>query len=224
MIYKVTFHLDGTGLYYDPFEPIHLDALLAWCLAGLHRLEDHHPLQRDEAPCEVPLPLCRQHIGDTWIWRASALFPEGPQADGLVYWRKRFRVSRAAWTDGSPNLTNGVYREYNMPVPLLLCHRMVAWGDGSAKEARKLLKAVRFLGKKRAHGRGRIVGLEVTPSGRESAIVHERRALRWIPTPEGLRRVRPRPPYWNAVGRVACCEVGDPIGVEAFERIAEGGK
>ena len=24
--------------------------------------------------------------------------------------------------------------------------------------------------------------------------------------------------------RVACCEVGDSIGVEAFERIAEGGK
>jgi hypothetical protein len=212
MIYQVTFHLDGTGLYYDPFEPIHLDALLSWCLAGLHRLEDHHPLQRDEEPCEVPLPLKKLHLGDTWIWRASALVPEGPQADGLRYWRKRFRTSRVDWTSGSPNLTNGVYREYNMPVPLLLCQRMVAWGDGSAKEARKLLgRQVKHLGKKRAYGLGRVVGIEVTPSERMSAIVHEGRALRWIPSAGGLRLVRPRPPYWNIVGRVSCCEVGDEV-------------
>jgi CRISPR type IV-associated protein Csf3 len=211
MIYQVTFHLDGTGVYYDPFEPIHLDALLAWCLAPIHR-QQQGPLQRDDPPEEVPLPLLRQHYGDIWVWRASALFPEGPQADGLTYWRKRFRQYALEWTKGSPNLQSGVYREYNMPLPQLLCHRMVAWGDGSAKEARKLLKQIKHLGKKRAYGRGRVVGLEVTEAPVTSALLREGMALRWLPDANGVRLVRPRPPYWNSVGRVTCCEVGAEYG------------
>jgi hypothetical protein len=207
MIYQVTFHLDGTGLYYDPFEPIHLDALLAWCLAPVHR-RVQSPLQRDEEPEEVPLPLLREHRGNVWFWRASALFPEGPQADGLTYWRKRFRQHAVEWTRGSPNLQNGVYREYNMPLPQLLCHRLVGWGDGAAHDARRLLRQIRHLGRKRAYGRGQIVGLEVSEAREESAVVQAGVALRWLPDEQGVRLVRPRPPYWNNVGRVHCCEVG----------------
>lgn len=36
-------------------------------------------------------------------------------------------------------------------------------------------------------------------------------AMRWIPKPGGTRLVRPKPPYWNAVGRVKCLEVGENI-------------
>lgn len=208
MIYKVTFHLDGTGIYYDPFEPPHLDALLAWCLSPIHR-HCHTPLQRDDLPEEVPLPLRRLDIGETWIYRASALFPQGEQADALMYWRKRFRQQVVHWTTGSPNLQNGPYRDYNMPVPLLLIHHMIAWGDGNAKEARKLLKQIKHLGKKRAYGKGQVVGLEVEACDVQSVITHDNHALRWLPNPEGTRLVRPRPPYWNAVGRIMCCEIGD---------------
>ena len=35
MLFKVTFELDGTGVYFNPAEPIHLDALLAWALEAL---------------------------------------------------------------------------------------------------------------------------------------------------------------------------------------------
>ena len=34
------------------------------------------------------------------------------------------------------------------------------------------------------------------------------RAMRWLPDKNGARVVRTRPPYWNIVDAVPCCEVG----------------
>jgi len=33
-----------------------------------------------------------------------------------------------------------------------------------------------------------------------------------LPAGDGVRRVRPRPPYWNPHGAVPCCEVGAEVG------------
>lgn len=211
MIFKVTFHLDGTGVYYDPSEPLHLDALLAFALSKIHC--KNVDITRDDTPDEIPLPLMKQHFGPEWVWCASALFPEGDQADGLVYWRKKFRTSFADWTSGSPNLTNGIYREYNMPVPLTLCHRMVAWGDGNRKACLRLLrKNIKSLGKKRAHGHGNVTAIEAVEDNEvASAIFKDGHTLRFIPDESAERRVRPRPPYWNINGAVKCAEIGTKI-------------
>jgi len=208
---KIAFTLDGTGLYYDPREPLHLDALLAWSLAPYHCGGGEAP-SRDEEPIDIPLPLESWHIGGAWGWKASALFPDGDQAESLQFWRKKFRQSRAELSSGTPNLQNGTYREWNMPLPLLLVPRMIAWAVGDRKRVDQILRRhVKYLGKKRAYGKGRVTGICVEWCEEDHALSLAGRATRWLPAPNGTRLVRPRPPYWNNLDRVKCCEIGDAL-------------
>jgi CRISPR type IV-associated protein Csf3 len=204
MIFKVTFTLDGSGVYYDANEPIHLDALLAWVLAPK---QGFRHVTRDDEPAIIELPLKRKHYGEHWVWCASALFPVGPTGEDLQFWRKRFRASRAELTSGSPNLTNGTFREWNQPVPLLLCTRLVAWGNGDASAVRKALREVTHLGKKRAHGYGKITNCTVESCDNDYSIYNKDGcANRFIPDPRGTRKVRPIPPYWNQHGSIHCLD------------------
>lgn len=206
----ITFHLDGTGIYYDPAEPPTLDGILA---AAVCRWHVHgEPPARDETPAEIPLPLRKWEIGMEWGWRASALFPDGESFESLQHWRKRFRQSRAELTTGSPNLTNGPYRDWNNPLPLLLAPRMIGYAFGEAgKIRRELRRSVKHLGKKRAYGRGAIIEIDVVEADADWSLCKDGAATRWLPSPDGTRLVRPRPPYWNTVGRVLCCEIGAPV-------------
>lgn len=207
---RVVVHLDGTGIYYDPAEPIMLDALLA---AAVCRWHVHgEPPARDDAPDDIPLPLARWTIGDTWGWRASALLPDGPSFEGIQYWRKRLRQGRLELSAGSPNTTNGPWRDWNMPLPLLLVARMVGYAVGEAgKIRRELRRSIKALGKKRAHGRGAVVGIDVDEIDEDWSLCRDGIAQRWLPQADGSRLVRPRPPYWNIVGRVQCCEIGSLV-------------
>lgn len=205
---KITLHLDGAGIYHDPAEPLHLDALLAVDLAT--KQFGHRHLTRADVPDDVRLPLERSRVNGHLVWHASALLPDGPTAETTRHWRARFRQDRApGLTRGSPNLTNGVYRDWNMPVPLLLCHRMVAYARGNRREVLRVLRRITHLGKKRAHGHGRVIRVEVDRIDEDRSLVHEGRAMRWLPHTGGTRRVRPCPPYWNPHGQVDCVEVGD---------------
>lgn len=217
--HRITFHLDGTGVYYDPYEPLMLDGILAVAFMPLVRARrgevyEHEEIGRDEPPYEVPLPLAKWHVGDVWGWRASALFPQGETAETLTYWRKRLRQDRIEITEGAPNLTNGIYRDWNMPLPKLLCRKMVAYcvtDREGRRDIRRQLERIKYLGKKRAHGHGRIVGIEVAKCDEDFSTERDGRLTRWMPREDGTRLVRPRPPYWNNVGRVACAEIGDPV-------------
>jgi hypothetical protein len=205
---KITFQLDGTGVYYDPHEPLMLDSILA--AACSHHHVHGEPPARDEEPFDVPLPLSRWQHSGTWGYRASALFPEGDTLETLRFWRKRLRQNRIELTDGSPNLTNGIYRDWNMPLPLLLCRSMVAHAVGERREVRRELRRnIRWLGKKRAHGHGRVVDIEVENCEHDYSIERDGVMTRWMPQEGGTRLVRPRPPYWNICGRVACNEIGE---------------
>ena len=212
MNFKIIFQLDGTGIYYDAAEPPHLDALLVWTLAPMQTTRTD--IDRSDTPDNIQIPLRTSKVQGHPVWHASALFPEHEGVETLRFWRKKFDQNRIGLTTGSPNLTNGVYREYNMPVPLLLVPRLVAYASGNCKEVKRLLrKNIRSLGKKRAYGYGRVVhiGCEETPE--DYSLVQDGRAMRWLPKMDGSpfdRQVRTRPPYWNMVDRVSCCEVGDP--------------
>ena len=205
---KITFHLDGSGIYLDPREPIMLDGLLAWALAPFHCHGD--PPTRDEMPDDIPLPLGRWERGGVWGWHASALFPDGDNYETLQYWRKRFRSSRAELMRGTVNVASGTYRDYNMPMPLVLTPRMTAWALGDRKRVAQILrKHVRNLGKKRAYGKGRVSEVTVEWCEEDGSLQQDGAAMRWLPDAGGVRVVRPRPPYWNIVGAVPCHEIGD---------------
>ena len=207
MKFKVTFHLDGSGICYDPNEPLHLDALLAWVLAPRQKIHQH--LGRDDIPEEVKLPLMKYSFDDCFVFKASALLPEGDTGESLQHWRKRFRTNKSGVTNGSPNLTNGTYRDWNNPVPLFLTRKMVAYADGNRGECKKLLKEVKYLGKKRAHGHGKITEITYDEIEEDFSIIKDGKAMRYLPSENGTRLVRTIPPYWGRHNRIYCCDVGD---------------
>ena len=167
---------------------------------------------RDDVPCDIQLPLFRSVINGHKIWHASALFPDGATHETLRYWRKKFRQNRIEVTKGSPNLQNGIYREYNTPIPLLLTPRMVAYASGNRKSVKKLLRRhIKSLGKKRGYGYGKIVNIECEQIKDDWSLIKNNKAMRWLPSPNGTRLVRPSPPYWNSINRVSCLGVGESI-------------
>ena len=204
MHFKIIFKLDGTGVYYNPAEPIHLDSLLAWVLAPIH--STNMDLSRDDIPSEIPLPLMKKTIGDTWVWQASALFPEGETIETLQYVRKRLRESRIELIKGSPNVMSGPHRGYNIPLTLLCCTQMAAYASGNRKAVKKLLKQIKSLGKKR---NSKVVGIDCEETEENWSMIKDGKAMRWLPDDNGNRLVRPRPPYWNVHERVKCIEVGN---------------
>lgn len=212
---KITFTLDGTGVYYDPFEPPMLDAI--FCATLARRQHHGEPPARDERPFEYELPLKKWRARGTWGWHASALFPDPDCEETLVHWRKRLRQNRIEITQGSPNLTNGIYRDWNMPLPLLLTRHLTGWclaaahdGIGIAASIKhELTRSARWLGKKRAHGRGNVIHINVEHCEEDCSISRDGKFVRYMPQENGPRLVRPRPPYWNNWNRTPCAEIGE---------------
>lgn len=215
MNFKLTFHLDGCGVYYDPNEPIHLDALLAYALAPMQEAGE---ISRSDRPADIQLPLLRSKVNGHDVWHGSALFFPENSPETLRFWRKKFRQNRLHLTTGSPNLTNGVYREYNMPVPLSLIPHLYCYGSGNLKALKSLLKRnIKSLGKKRAYGYGRITDITAEEIPEDWSHIADGIAMRWLPHPDGTRLVRCAPPYWNAVDRVKCCEVGEKCTMQGLK-------
>lgn len=202
----ITFALDGTGLYVT--DPIHLDALLAWALVPFQT--EMYNIGRSDIPEDIQLPIDRWHTGDAWGWKASALFPDGDTTESIQYWRKKFRQNRIELMQGSANLQMGIYREYNVPMSLLLCSKMSAYAVGDRGRVEQILrKNIKYLGKKRSYGKGKVIDVKVEIIDNDYSMIKDGCAMRWLPDEKGIRFVRTRPPYWNRIDRVNCCEVGD---------------
>jgi hypothetical protein len=206
---KITIHLDGTGICFDKFEPIHLDALIA---SQLSTFATHVAMERDDVPEFVPLPLAMRKYAGREMWRASAFFLDDDTPETVRYWRKKFRVNAIHQTTGSPNLTMGVYREYNAPMPMMLARKATAYCVGNRKSVKGILRRLKFFGKKSSQGIGMICGFDIDRIDDDlSWIGKGGLAMRWLPDSGGMRHVRTQPPYWNSTDRVLCCEVGDKI-------------
>ncbi|MHA1559071.1 MAG: hypothetical protein ACTSWI_00130, partial [Alphaproteobacteria bacterium] len=187
---------------------IHLDGLLAWCLAPMQKTR--RGLGRGDKPDDIQLPIRRGTLHGRSIWHASALFPI-ETVESVRFWRKRLRIDRLHLTKGSPNMAIGTYREWNEPMPVVLTRAMVAYGTGNLPRVMQLFtKQLTSLGRKRAYGFGRITKITAKEISDDWSWVKDSCATRWLPDINGARLVRTAPPYWNAIDRVYCCEVGDP--------------
>ena len=200
--------MDGTGVIMHPYNPVHLDSLLAWTLCPGHLIDKG--LERNEVPAIQRLPLGEWHIDGYWGWHASALFIDNG-AESLQYWRKKFRTNRIQLTKDSPNLMSGKYREYNIPMPLILCDTITAYALGSRKRIAQLLKRIKFIGQKGAYGKGLVVDTEVVVIEKDLSLIKDGKAMRFLPQKNGSRFGRILPPYWNATERVKTCYVGEEI-------------
>ena len=209
-IWRVTFHVGPQGLIYDPREPIHLDGLIAW--AGAFRYPPGPPPRRGDPIEEQPLPVVKQRVNGVEVFRASALFPDGPEVWRTAYIRKRYRFDRAhGMTRGTVNYSSGPAREHNIPLAVLHVPRMVGWFHGRRRDVTKWFRALRAIGRKRELGYGAVTHIEIEPSDEDRCVAWEGRAMRFYPHPAGLKLVRPRPPYWNVTERVKCLMPGEVI-------------
>jgi len=120
----------------------------------------------------------------------------------------------------------------NVPMPMLLARRLTGWAFGDIPAIRRLLGSLRYVGKARGQGIGRITAIRVERCGADYSCVKDGLASRHLPQPGAWRQCRPRPPYWSNVGRVAVCEVWDPAPawilppppeIDMFEAIGEDG-
>lgn len=209
---KITFEMDGQGVMFSPSEPPHLDSLLAWTLARLKGM----PMTdgaKDMPIQEMSLPLASICCDGVRIWCASAILPEGETSEEIIHWRKHFRIDRAEIMDGTPNTTNGKYKDWNYPCVLTLCNRMVAYCVAyERRNILHLLKKVTHIGKKAAHGHGKVCGLKVEEVDYDWSLVRDGVAMRYLPDHKnGWKLVRPRPPYWNTNDRTLCIVPGDRV-------------
>lgn len=213
MICKVTFDLDGSGIVYNPSDPIHLDALVVAAAYFQYGAASGAPhATRDSPVADFDAPIRRENINGARVFRASALAPEGPEGSDQRYWRKQFRTCAAELcSTGSVDITTGMHRLHNNPYDLVLCHRMVGWIECERKAVKKLIRLVKAIGARRGSGHGRVVSARIEPSEEDRCVSWEGRATRYYPHPRGLRLVRPRPPYWNVTERVRCLPPGTII-------------
>jgi len=210
MVYKVTFHLDGKGVVFNRREPLHLDGLLAYYVF----MEKYHeifkqPINRDDPIIEVDLPLEKVILSGEEVWKASAILPVGDIVHEKRYYRKNFPQKRAdGLTNGNITITTGHYRSYNNSLQLYLCSKMEAYFDGDYDEVSRLLNKVKRIGQKRSHGHGNVTMISYEESKYDYTILNNDKINRYFPHEEGIRMIRPRPPYWANEGKVPCFPIG----------------
>jgi CRISPR type IV-associated protein Csf3 len=208
---KVTIFIDSKGACIDPNNPMMLDSLLAYCLAPFHT--NGIPPDRDQAPDEIPLPLGRWECVDpeSWGWCASALLPDGETIESVYMRRRKMQVNRLELTTGTVNTSIGTMKEWNVPVPITLCQSLTGYALGDRKRVDQVLrKNLKYVGRERQTGHGRVTTISVEWCDEDLSLVQDGKAARFLPCPDGSRLVRPRAPYWNIIGRVPHCDVGDP--------------
>lgn len=205
--FKLIVHLDGTGIFWDDSERIHLDSLVAWCHVGG---SVPSPSEEPTIPVRMPFSKWKTPAGD-WGFRASALAPEGPVAFSTETIRKRLDVKRIETTHGSLSKRNGRFKEFSRPLHLLLCRRLVGYFHGDAPAVLEALRSkVTHLGKKRSSGFGKVIGYEAAPVEADWSCVRDGIAMRALPDPNGWRKMRVSPPYWHRYGAINVCDPGTP--------------
>ena len=190
-------------------EAVHLDAVLSWAAHDKHGPYLTRPPLAPLENCVLPLPL-----GLVWVdaaglplWAASDLVPIGPAAQSVVYVHRRYPEHREPLQrERGANTAAGRWKDARIPQRVTVCERLEAVGFGDLEEVADLLLGLSHVGKKAAHGRGRVATWEVTPAPCLTLeAVMERR-----PTP--VRALAPTasvsagrlghggytPPYWDA--------------------------
>lgn len=156
---KITFTLEGDGIIYDKFNPIHLDDIIDWALSPMNRTvvkliesgrnqeeygvtpahKDKIPVpNRTEKPFEFDLPIVSSKIRGERIYHASALFPQGGDVETIQYFRTKCPQEFITDCTGSANLQSGLTRDHNRPYTVTICREMVGYAVGNLKILKKV--------------------------------------------------------------------------------------
>lgn len=173
--FRVTARLEGGLAHATPWG-VSLDGLLASEMhharkaALLEEGGEHTPLLEQRDPEDLPLPLAICRAGPDWHWAATCSWPiDGHELlPEVQHWTSR--VDHRAMTDVVDTSLQqvvaderGRWRAHMMPL-LITTTSAVTWtGVGDTTAIRQLLEQLVAIGKKRAHGHGRVLAWQVDP-------------------------------------------------------------
>ena len=167
--FLVRAHL-STGLAHASPWGIALDGILAaelWAdhkASALDRGEYVPALSPQATPPDLELPLAHCTLaGADWHWCATCSFPEDPAGDPVVrHWASRTDhrglEELASSVPAVISDRQGRYRARYMPL-MITNSRTVTWrGVGDLTAVAAIVSGLDVIGKKRAHGEGRVCG------------------------------------------------------------------
>ena len=169
--FLVRAHL-STGLAHASPWGIALDGILAaelWAdhkASALNRGEYVPALSPQATPPDLELPLAHCTLaGADWHWCATCSFPEDPAGDPVVrHWASRTDhrglEELASSVPAVISDRQGRYRARYMPL-MITNSRTVTWrGVGDLTAVAAIVSGLDVIGKKRAHGEGRVLRWE----------------------------------------------------------------
>lgn len=189
---------------------IHLDGLLSAACLSLYASVIDGAIDR----YVVPLPLVLAWVspaGDP-LWLATEMRPIGEWRAGAAYLHSRYPTDRAELAKRQAVLTAaGRYKDTRLPLAITLAERIEGWCIGDRAAVAGLLARVQNIGRKAAHGRGRVLAWSVQPAPdiTEADILDRRNVPVEYLASRGIsidgRRLAPRlgwtPPYWHAASQ-----------------------
>jgi len=118
-------------------------------------------LDPDREPEDLNLPFARVSSETGWYWASTCGYPDGLDPHPEVrYWTGRADQSALATLAESPPASipdrQGRLRSRVMPLPVLMCRRMVWHAVADPDRLREAVSPVRAIGKKRGCGEGEV--------------------------------------------------------------------
>lgn len=216
--FKVTFRFRSPMVLESEY-PIHLDALLAWCITQEEKdVEEHESWAFAE---ELSPWLSSEENEHGMVWKASRLlftpsrersqFNMIRRADPEVfladYDAGRFSVKRQiSYLD----TRSGQYRAYQLLIPYQWMEKAEAWGVGDIGGVRDLLSHLVNIGKQARNGFGLIESITVEPCPGAAELWRLRVLPEGVPGAPGVDYVPAMhclsPPYWRKTNRVFAME------------------
>lgn len=123
--------------------------------------EDPVGLDPGREPEDLDLPFARVSFDGGWYWAGTCGYPDELDPHPEVrYWTGRADQAELAVLASSPPAAisdrQGRLRSRVMPLPVLMCRRMVWHAVADPARLRQLLPTVRAIGKKRGCGEGEV--------------------------------------------------------------------
>ena len=178
-----------------------LDGPLAWAWAhrALAQGVSLAPLRNDVEPADFPLPLATWEQDGTWGWRVSRALPQVVGHTAVQVRRKPAVQAMARYApDAKHHAGLGPYKARDATLPGTVAAAITWHADATdIDDLHDLLRHVTHLGARHRNGHGLVLDWTVTDGPPDGW-----RDRPW-PDPDGPQMLRPRAPYWHALGRVS---------------------
>jgi CRISPR type IV-associated protein Csf3 len=226
---QITAYVAGSIALARPSD-LALDGLLAYQVLRKHFGSDFYSLPDPKEVlyfARLPLEMRGEAVftqtGDlfpskqVWYWACSSAQIQVKGRD-THYWNKRFDTQPALSDHldfgGKVEkilIEQGRYKAYHMPLPTLVCDKVVWYAYGEMEPIADALCPIAAIGKKRTSGNGYVLRWEIEPTSEDYSEWKDDKLMRPIPgplaqgmTPLDIQHIAYRAPQWHTANQAMC--------------------